>query len=72
MRLSVRFGEYEFYDPWTDREMVRLTATENLGTWHADIPLNGKSRVEQRRQFRESVRQRMVLGQQPMELELDD
>ena len=40
-RITVRFEEFERYDPQTDTECVRFMAITNLGTYHAEVPLHG-------------------------------
>ncbi len=70
MSYPIRLSEYEFYDPMTDQETVRMTATESRGTWYCDLPA-AAPRGPKRREFKAAVQAHVMLGQRPGQIELE-
>lgn len=68
--MMLRLAEYEFYDPMTDSEVVRMTATEARGTWYCDAPA-AAPRGPKRREFKAAVQAHVMLGKLPGEVTLD-
>lgn len=62
--ITLRWEEYSFYDVMTDREMLRLEAITDRGTFHCDVEDNVGVR-ERRKAFKESVLERLADGDTP-------
>ena len=70
-RITVRFEEFERYDPQTDTECVRFMAITNLGTYHAEVPLHGpRSKRRDRERFRDRAIECIRAGMLPSELNI--
>jgi hypothetical protein len=69
MTILARYQQYEFYDPMTDRVIMRMSITEDKGTWWADVPKDRGSKTRQRRDaFQTHVMQSMALGHKPKQV----
>jgi len=68
--LTLRFVDYEFYDPQLDRVSLRLQAITNIGTWYADIEAHTRKVGLQRKAFQDYVLVAMGMGQQPKKVTL--
>ena len=65
-RITVRFDEWERYDPVTDTERVRFMAVTNFGTYHAEVEIGGAKSVRfMRERFRDMALECMSLGLLP-------
>lgn len=68
---TIRFSDYEYYDPMTDRETLRLMATTPVGTYSADVANRpGKHLREQREAFKEYVLNSIAMKNPPHEIEM--
>jgi hypothetical protein len=72
-RITVRFDEWERYDPMTDTERVRFMAVTNFGTYHAEVEIGGAKSVRfQRERFRDRALECMSLGMLPGEVDIGE
>lgn len=54
--ITARMQEFEYYDPMTDSEMVRLMCVTSVGTWFTEVEMSQGSRMrEAKRQFQQHV-----------------
>ena len=56
-RITVRFEEFERYDPMDDQQKVRFMCITSFGTYHAELPMYGAKSL---RKMRESFKQRAL------------
>lgn len=71
--ITVRFEEFERYDPMTDSERVRFMAITNFGTYHAEVALyEGLSRRKQRERFKQRAIGAIEAGVMPCELSMTE
>ena len=71
--ITVRFEEFERYDPMSDREMVRFMAITNYGTYHAEIERFGpRSLRKNRERFQARAVECIKDGMVPCEIEMRD
>ena len=70
--VTLRFVEYQDYDPIQDRDVLRLLGISNRGTWYMDVQMQaGHSLRAARAQFKEAVYKAASSGEQPCELEFE-
>lgn len=68
---TIRFSDFEHYDPSRDEAMIKLMATTPTGTYSADVPNRpGKHLREQREAFKEYVLNCIALKNPPHEIEM--
>jgi len=69
--ITLSFSDYEYYDPNTDREVLRMMATTPTGTYYADVHNEpGKKQRERRQAFKEYVLGCLAAKQPPHEIEM--
>ena len=72
-QVTVRFEEFERYDPMTDTERVRFMAITNVGTYHAEVEMYGaRSRRKNRERFKQRSIEMIRDGFAPCEVEMRD
>lgn len=67
--ITLRFMEYEYYDPMKDQETLRLQAVTNVGTWFSDVPAHSKVAAS-KKAFQEYVLSAMSMGHRPHEVKI--
>ena len=71
--ITVRFSEHERYDINTDQEVVCFMDTTPLGSYHAQVPVEGAGTVrEKRRMFKDRAVDCIQQGILPCEIELEE
>ena len=72
-QITVRFEEYERYDPMRDAETVCFMAITNIGTYHAEIERFGpRSLRKNRERFQARAVECIKDGMVPCEIEMRD
>jgi len=72
-KVTVRFEEFERYDPMTDTERVRFMAITNVGTYHAEIERYGAQSLRKNRErFQHRAIEYIRDGFSPCEIEMRD
>lgn len=72
-RVTVRFEEFERYDPVTDTERVRFMAITSLGTFHAEVAMGGpRSKRRDRERFRDRAIECIRSGMLPAEISISE
>ena len=68
---TIRFTDFEHYDPSLDAEMVKLMATTPIGTYSCDVRNEpGAKMREQREAFKEYVLNSIAMKNPPHEIEM--
>lgn len=69
--FTARFEEYEYYDPLSDSESVRLMCITNIGTWYADVAIEGAKTLRAKREaFKQYVFSALSSGSIPGEVRI--
>lgn len=69
MRHLVRYSESERYDPLKDSEVIRLMATTEKGSFHAEVKSEGFASLRAKRvAFKELVVEYIRQGKNPCEV----
>lgn len=72
-RVTVRFEEFERYDPMSDRSVIRFMAITNFGTYHAEVPMyEGRSKRVNRERFKQRAIQMIQDGIDPHEISMTE
>ena len=71
MAVSVRLSEYERYDPYTDKTVLRLMAITPTGSYWCDIPESTTASMRAKKaEFREETVRLIQSGEPPREIRL--
>lgn len=72
MAVTVRFSESESYDIFRDCDVVRFMATTQLGSYWADVPIEGPmGKRRDREKFKSLAVEYIRAGALPCEIELE-
>jgi hypothetical protein len=71
VKILVRYTESTRYDPLKDKEVVRLVATTEKGSFHTEVPIEGARTLRgHRTAFKERVVEYIRAGSSPCEVAL--
>ena len=69
MMITARLSDFEFYDPMTDTERVRMMMITSVGTWFTDVEINAGSKMRAaRKEFQDAVLEAMAEQELPGEI----